>query len=362
MYDFVVVGVGPAGARFAERAASRGFDVVAFEQGEVGIPLACSGHVSRDIWEYTDSSVRTQLLQNEINGARFHVDDHGDDGYHFHNDEVVSNVIDRVELDRHLAKRAERNGATIRTGHTVTAVREYPDRIEVDVSTPSETTTVEGRMVVGCDGPRSRVRSALELPEPKITLHGVLGFSDEVDHDDFVDVHLTVPGFFSWRIPRGESGVEYGLATEPGAHVRSHFEDLLDAYDVSVSHRCSGMIPIGPPKSVSSHRGFLIGDAAAQTKPFTGGGILYGLQSADHAAKTVDPNEPASLQVYETRWRADLGREIRFGQWIRRMYSLPEPIQRIGLRLTAGEIGVHMDRPSTFFTKRHLGRTIRSKL
>ena len=52
MYDFVVVGVGPAGARFARRAAEEGYDVLALEKGTVGTPLACSGHVSTEIWEY----------------------------------------------------------------------------------------------------------------------------------------------------------------------------------------------------------------------------------------------------------------------------------------------------------------------
>ncbi|TKX52571.1 FAD-binding protein, partial [Halorubrum sp. SP3] len=50
MYDFIVVGAGPPGSRFAYHAATEGYDVALLEKGEVGQPLACSGHVSTDLW------------------------------------------------------------------------------------------------------------------------------------------------------------------------------------------------------------------------------------------------------------------------------------------------------------------------
>ena len=79
MYDFVVVGCGPPGARFARRAAQQGHDVIVFENEQVGEPLARSGHVSADIWEFTGPDAREELFQNEIRGARFHVEE-PDDG------------------------------------------------------------------------------------------------------------------------------------------------------------------------------------------------------------------------------------------------------------------------------------------
>ena len=36
MYDFVVVGAGPAGSRFARSASERGRDVLVLESGEIG--------------------------------------------------------------------------------------------------------------------------------------------------------------------------------------------------------------------------------------------------------------------------------------------------------------------------------------
>ncbi|WP_265109024.1 geranylgeranyl reductase family protein [Halosolutus halophilus] len=354
MYDFVVVGVGPAGARFSRRAAEDGYDVLALEKGTVGTPLACSGHVSTDVWNFTGEGARAELFQNEIYGARFHVGGPHSDAYPFYKREVASNVIDRVGLDRHLADLAREAGADVREERTVTEVTEHRDRVEVVASGPDGTVTHEAKMVAGCDGARSRVRDALGLSEPGELLHGVLAFSEENDHQDFVDVHLTAPTFFAWRIPRGEAGVEYGLAAPPGVEVTKHFEELIDGYEIDVAHRCSGAIPIGPPDRVTTRRGFLIGDAAAQTKPFTGGGILYGMTSADHAARQIDPDRPTTLAAYEHAWRDDLKREMELGHWLRRAYSFPEPVQRVGLGTLSGEIGVHMDRPTSLFSTEHL--------
>ena len=394
MYDVVVVGVGPPGARYARRAAEAGLDVLALERGEIGSPLACSGHVSTDLWEYVPDEAVDRLLQNQIYGADFHVGGPGSDAYRFYKREAVSNVIDRVELDRTLAACAREAGADVRERHTVTDVEERSDRVVLTASVGGHGTdgndgvdgtggaagadgaaradgaagtdryddcagderTFEARIVAGCDGPTSRVRRAVGLPEPGETLHGVLAFDEEPDHGEYVDVHLTAPTFFAWRIPRGEAGVEYGLAAPPGEDVKARFDRLVDGYGVETERFCSGAIPIGPPARTTTDRVFLLGDAAAQTKPFTGGGILYGMTAADIAAETIDPADPSTLSAYERAWREELGREIRLGSLIRRAYSLPEPVQRAGLWALSGEIGVHMDRPTSFFSREHLRR------
>jgi geranylgeranyl reductase family protein len=354
MYDFVVVGCGPAGSRFARRASEAGRDVLAFEQGTVGEPLACSGHVSTDIWEFVPDGAREELFQNEIRGARFHRGGPETEAHPFYKDETVSNVIDRVGLDRCLAEQAREAGVDLREDHTVLDVVEHDDRVTVEARGPDGTEVHEAKMVAGCDGPKSRVRRALDLPEPGELLHGVLGFTDEVDHQEFVDVHLSVPRFFAWRIPRGEAGVEYGLAMPPGHDVRERFESFTADYGAETDRRCSGLIPIGPPKRVTGSRSVLVGDAAAQTKPFTGGGILYGMTAADHAAREIDPEDPATLGDYERAWRDDLRTDIRLGHLVRAGYSLPGPVQTAGMKAFEGEIGVHMDRPSSMFSREQL--------
>jgi geranylgeranyl reductase family protein len=354
MYDFVVVGAGPAGSRFARGAAERGRDVLVLEQGEIGKPLACSGHVSLDVWDYVPDDAREELFQNAIRGARFHVGGPGSDAEPFYRRDAISNAVDRVGLDKALARAAADAGADVRDGHTVTDVAERRDRVTVTATGPDGAGEYEARMVVGADGPQSRVRSACSIPDPGEFLHGVLGFDEAPDDADFVDVHLTVPRFFAWRIPRGPAGVEYGLAAAPGDDVSGRFDRLQAEYGVDLDRRCSGLIPIGPPSRITGRRSLLVGDAAGQTKPFTGGGILYGMRAADHAVRTVDPTDPGTLGDYEDAWRGALRTEIRLGHAVRLAYSLPRPVQRAGLRALSGEIAVHMDEPTSLFSREQL--------
>ncbi|WP_255197981.1 geranylgeranyl reductase family protein [Halorarius litoreus] len=354
MRDFVVVGAGPAGSRFARGAAERGHDVLVLEQGEVGRPLACSGHVSLDIWEYVPDEARDDLFQNAIHGARFHLGGADSPAHPFYRDEPISNAIDRVGLDKTLAQAAADAGADVRDHHTVTTVEEHRESVTVTARGPDGLERFESRLVVGADGPRSRVREQCGLPEPDEFLHGVLGFDPEPDHQEFVDVHLTVPTFFAWRIPRGDAGVEYGLAVRPGDDAKARFSALLDDYDADLCERCSGLIPVGPPKRVTGKRSLLVGDAAAQTKPFTGGGILYGMRAADHATRVVDPARPETVGDYEDAWRSELRTEQRLGHLVRAGYSFPESLQELGMRAFSGKIGVHMDEPSTLFSREQL--------
>ena len=159
MYDFAVVGVGPAGARFARRAAEEGYDVLGLEKGTIGDPLACSGHVSTDIWEYVPDDATDDLLENRVYGANFYTGGPDDDPNLFYKREEISNVIDRVELDRTLADCARDAGAEIRDGHTVTGVDERADRVVLTVSPDDadEPLEIETRMVAGFDGPAARV-------------------------------------------------------------------------------------------------------------------------------------------------------------------------------------------------------------
>jgi len=132
------------------------------------------------------------------------------------------------------------------------------------------------------------------------------------------------------------------------------FDRLTDAYDVTTDHFCSGAIPVGPPGARDdgpgiSHRRRRRADEAVHRR-----GILYGMTAADVAGEVIDPRDPATLADYESGWRDAIGTEIRLGSAIRRCYSLPEPVQRTGLWALSGEIGVHMDRPSSFFSPAHL--------
>jgi len=71
----------------------------------------------------------------------------------------------------------------------------------------------------------------------------------------------------------------------------------------------------------------LVGDAAAQVKPLSGGGIFTGMRCAEIAAEVAvealsrgDLSE-GTLAEYDRRWRAELGDEFRRALYLRRLFT-----------------------------------------
>jgi len=71
----------------------------------------------------------------------------------------------------------------------------------------------------------------------------------------------------------------------------------------------------------------VIGDAAGQVKPTTGGGIYFGHLGAQIAAKTLrealgnDNLTAGRLSLYQKQWKAKMGKEISHGYWARWAYA-----------------------------------------
>jgi len=88
-----------------------------------------------------------------------------------------------------------------------------------------------------------------------------------------------------------------------------------------------GGILLKPLPKTHSERLVVVGDAAGQVKPTTGGGIYYGLLCADIAANTLhraletNALSARGLASYEREWRKKLGWELRIGYWARKFYE-----------------------------------------
>ncbi len=340
MYDLIVVGAGPVGSHLAREFAGRGRTVLLLERGEVGKPVQGTGHVSRDIFEHVPKD--EGFVEKDIHGAEVH---NRFGSYSFGRNEHTSYVIDREGFDRFLLRRAKKAGVDFKREAFVD-FRATKGKVTVETNKD----TYETRLLAGCDGPLSDVRVAAEIEKPGLFLHGIFTKQIEVGpiKQDYVEVFLDASkDFFGWKVPREES-FEYGLAVELGGDSRKALERFAEKEGFHITDIHSGLIPILPPEKVTRGRVFLCGDAAGQVKPFSGGGLVYGLTSAEIAAETVDPEDATTLNRYEEMWRKELMDEIRFGNRIRKVYKLPfflrAPLLWTGVRMSKN---AHMDRPSS---------------
>jgi flavin-dependent dehydrogenase len=85
----------------------------------------------------------------------------------------------------------------------------------------------------------------------------------------------------------------------------------------------SGVIPLGPPKTYFD-RVLLVGDAASQVKPWSGGGLVYAMRCAQIAAGVLtnaDDFSESSLRAYELKWKKSVGKQIAAGMAMRKLYK-----------------------------------------
>jgi digeranylgeranylglycerophospholipid reductase len=86
-------------------------------------------------------------------------------------------------------------------------------------------------------------------------------------------------------------------------------------------------IPLRPLPRSHGERVLVVGDAAGQVKPTTGGGIYYSLVASDVAAETLrtalieDNLSASSLSYYEKSWRSALSKELEVGYSARRIFE-----------------------------------------
>ena len=115
-----------------------------------------------------------------------------------------------------------------------------------------------------------------------------------MDRQDMFRMHLGsefAPGFFAWEIPCGDF-TRVGLCTSwsagPPAPYLKHLLSRLGYSDKVIGMSC-GRIPVGRRRTMSSDRIMLVGDAASQIKPISGGGIYPSMMAAPLLAEVASP-------------------------------------------------------------------------
>jgi len=335
--DVLVVGAGPAGSTVAHRLASRGWTTLVVEEHErVGRPVQCAGLVSSRALELTGA---TTMVRTAVRGAS--VFGPGLGSIAFRAEEPRAFVIDREGLDVFLADKAARAGANFLTGVRFDRRRTPADGREVVQVTElgGGEREIRARLVVGADGVASAVARAYRLRRPVEILPAFEAeFPTSPGDPDTVEVYLGrrfAPGLFGWWIPDGRGGARIGLAADAdGTPARRYYERLLEYLERRFSthfgsptaYLVSG-IPIGDVPATHGDRVLLVGDAAAQVKPLSGGGIYTGMRCAGFAADVADGAlrrndlSARSLSLYDRAWREEFGEEFRRALHLRRVFT-----------------------------------------
>jgi digeranylgeranylglycerophospholipid reductase len=332
-YDAIVVGAGPAGSAVARDIASGGFSVLLLEEHSViGQPLHCAGLVTPRTLAL--AKVGEQVVQNEIRGAL--IQSPLGKQLSIGGDKVYALAIDRVRLDQAMASQAQESGAELLLDARFLGLEQANGLVTACVERHGRRTRVLTKLLIGADGAQSKVAKQLGVHRLHRT---VLGLAAEVRAQEAARDQVTVlvdkdvaPGWFAWVIPLGDGRLRVGTGTTNGLRPMDSLRRLstrLPQYfrGDALLGLAGGRIPLWSPMRLYNENVLLVGDAARQVKPTTGGGVYMGLLGARHAARvTVEALQredfsAAFLSRYQKAFMADAGDELKRGADLQRLFA-----------------------------------------
>ena len=324
----VVVGGGPIGSHVAYRLAGMGYAVVVLERKQkIGEQVCCTGIIGQEC--VNSFAIDDNVILREANSAKLFSP--SGNLLQLRREETQAYILDRTAFDAAMASRAQDNGAEYILDSLVRDIEVEEDRAKIKASHQQVTLNFEARAAVIATGFGSRLTEGLGRVDDFVN-----GAQAEVETPgiDEVEVYFgreIAPGFFGWLVPTSPRTARAGLLSRhsPGLYLRKLMTSLLaQGKIVSSEAKLSyGGIPLKPLGRTYGERLIVVGDAAGQVKPTTGGGIYYGLLCADIAAKTLhqalqhDDLSAKSLARYEQGWRRILGRELKIGYWARKLFE-----------------------------------------
>ena len=333
--DVVVVGAGPAGARTAALISEHGHSVIVLEEhNEVGVPVHCSGFITPRTLDIAE--IESNIVLNSVKGALVY-SDNIEKPLILGGDIERAVVVDREMFDKSIARSSADSGASFRMNNKVVSVQRQDSFVEVLAIHDRKPMKYRARCVVGADGVRSVVANDLRRDSGEMIW--CIGAEAKLEGHpmDMVRIYASqslAPGWFGWSIPTGTNRVRIGIGAameSTSLKPRKLLNDLLNEFaehfkGIEILSFGGGFIPLYSASSTYADRALLVGDAALQVKPTSGGGIYTSLKAASYAAKTINGNlaedslDSESLSVYQNNWTEDFGQEMQRGLDIRQVY------------------------------------------
>ncbi|MCD6099890.1 MAG: NAD(P)/FAD-dependent oxidoreductase [Candidatus Marinimicrobia bacterium] len=341
-YDVVVIGAGPAGSMAARYAAETGANKVLLleRDREIGVPVRCGEAISESSLKKF-VGVNSQWIASIINEVRF-VSPAGYvvDAY----TPARGFILHRRLFDHYLALQAASSGVEVITKANVEFVDEYKDGFRhVFVDILNEKYTIKSRIVIAADGVESRIArqvgidTTVKLKDMESCVQMLVGnINVKINRIEFYLSTDLAPGGYLWVFPKDENSANIGLGISGDFSNSKHAIKYLQEFvktkypDASILTTVAGGVPCTKPLEKIVDDGFMvIGDAARQVNPMTGGGIALSLAAGKMAGEVAglaikEKNTTADfLMKYQKEWMKTYGAEQK------RYYRLKEFIRTL---------------------------------
>lgn len=285
--DLLVIGLGPAGAAAAARAARLGVSVIAIEKKKsIGVPVQCAEFIPLPLARYAQAP---GVLMQRIAGMTSVLPSGASKASDF-----SGLMVDRAAFEQALAGEAEQAGARLQLESVLCGLD--AERGTATVRCGSKITVLECRAAIAADGPHSTVAALLGLPRLKTVRTRQYTVPLTAPHAETgIWLSDAYPGGYAWLFPKGELA-NLGLGMDPRFELDMKtpldtlHRRLVAAGRVGCEILCAtgGAIPVGGLReNLFVGSVMFAGDAAGLTHPITGAGIAAAVVSGERAARAA---------------------------------------------------------------------------
>ena len=313
-YDVVIAGGSIAGLLCAREISSKGFSVIIVEEDyEIGTPEHCGGLVSTAGLEELGVIPFRRTFDHFIESAKITSSDSSSLDISSKKQKIIE--INRRELDKQIAFQAQKNGAIIRVK---TSFQEI-----TDTGIRTNEGKIDCKIFVDARG----VSALVQKDRTGILLSAQYEVYADWIKKSKVEVIIDqekYPGFFAWIIPSNEGKGKVGVAGK-GINVSDTLNKFLEEKgNYSTIRKIFAPIWIkGPIENFVEGKTVIIGDAAGQAKPTTGGGIfssgMGGVYAGQAISEFLKSDNPKDLEKYQKRWTERFGKEFERQRLARRL-------------------------------------------
>ncbi|MHB9012338.1 MAG: geranylgeranyl reductase family protein [Ignavibacteriaceae bacterium] len=323
-YDIVIVGAGPAGSIAARYAAEGGASVLMLEKDrDVGYPVRCGEAISKaGVSEFIAPDEK--WISAHINKFALispdgteAVIEFGDAGY----------VLERRVFDYELAKTAAKAGAEILTRAYVNGLLFEDGKVSgVKYEYRGEQKELKAKIVIGADGVESRIgrwaglKTYVDFREMECCVQ-VTASNINVKDDTlyFYFGENVAPGGYFWIFPKVNGAANIGLGVSGMVGKKKSALSFLNNFmennfpNSPILTSIAGGVPSTITlEKISAPGIMLVGDAARQVNPLSGGGIASGMIGGSIAGKiaaeAITNNSLDHILTYDKAWHERLGK------------------------------------------------------
>jgi flavin-dependent dehydrogenase len=305
-----VVGGSAAGLFTASLLAKRGVPVQVFERAETLEPVSRTLIVTHKLRTLLGRAAAGSVV-NEIRRFELFTDGRAAK-IHLNEPDLI---IERSTLIRGLADEARSAGAEITFGRRFHGLHSNGASLVLDVERSADggREEVRAQTVIGSDGAASRVAQSAGWPRQETVplVQAIVELPKDMPPET-VRVWF-VPDdtpYFYWLIPDSANRGVLGLIGESGQETRKHLERFLEKRKLEPISFQGARIPVynrwvPVKRRVGAGDVYLVGDAAAQVKVTTVGGIVTGFRGALGVAESI-LNQGESRELRRLRRELDM--------------------------------------------------------